>query len=237
MILTKTLPDSQERQTALLKYVASNNNITLEGNELEHVAMCLDHILESYLSTIKREQKNYIRGRRRIMKDKKLKETKAYQLPEPGKYVVKLTGESKLNLLKDAITKLEFTDQKDRKFFMQLSPKAEYEIEIIHKVTSTYRRIQVVSLKLLGPAKIENWEKAMRLEGFIRNYIPTGWREAIHCFDFSPSISERDFLAFEEAFKEGTLLKLLTTYPLKTFQKHYIIDAVQTYFNTQYKED
>ena len=48
MILTKTLPDSQERQTALLKYVASNNNITLEGNELEHVAMCLDHILDWY---------------------------------------------------------------------------------------------------------------------------------------------------------------------------------------------
>jgi len=169
------------------------------------------------------------------MKDIKLEKYKEYKLPEPGKYIVKLQDERRvLTPSKEGVLQLEFTDTEGRLFFIVLSTRIEYEIEIVHKETDTFKRVQVVSLKLLGKANVENWEKALRLEGFIRYYTPPGFREPIHQFDFSPCIYEEDFLAFEKAYKEDSLLEVLSHHTSKDFQKPYVVSAIQSYFSREY---
>lgn len=85
---------------------------------------------------------------------------------------------------------------------------------------------------------MDTWEKAMRLERFIRFYIPLGFREPIHVFDFIPAISEKNYDDFATSFKARTLAKNLETYsdfsfkglPITRFDKPYVIDAIVKYF-------
>ena len=88
------------------------------------------------------------------------------------------------------------------------------------------------------------WEKAIKLELFIRNYTPENCREPIHVFAFSPSISPGNYSAFEKAYKEGNLKEFIETYSEPDFEqiighKYYrfnepfVIEAIQAYFDQQ----
>jgi len=85
---------------------------------------------------------------------------------------------------------------------------------------------------------MDNWQKAMELEHYIRNYTPKGFREPISKFDYAPYISDDNYTLFETAYKDDTLSELLTTYSdshykgvnIYRFNKPYIIRAIQDYF-------
>jgi hypothetical protein len=78
---------------------------------------------------------------------------------------------------------------------------------------------------------MENWEKAIRLHTFIRYHTPKGYREAIHNFDFVPSVTEDEYTTLEKAYQDGWLLTLLSNHINLAFRKPYITSAIQAYFN------
>lgn len=84
---------------------------------------------------------------------------------------------------------------------------------------------------------MEDWEKAIKLEQFIRKYVPKGYREAIGVFDFVPSITEDNYREFESAYKAGNLtntlkahMEIIGSVQFQRFNKPYIIEAVSQYF-------
>ncbi|MFA5154311.1 MAG: hypothetical protein WC554_17310 [Clostridia bacterium] len=87
---------------------------------------------------------------------------------------------------------------------------------------------------------MELWEKAIDLEQFIGNFIPKGFREPIKVFDFTPTISEQNYIYFDLCFNKGTLENDLKTYsdlqiihPICRFNKPYIISAITEYFKNK----
>jgi len=86
---------------------------------------------------------------------------------------------------------------------------------------------------------METWEKAMRLEHFIKDFTPSGYQEPIHVFAFVPSVSEADYIVIYGAWKNGFLGGAMRNYSnefagIKSyrFDKPYIISAINAYFNT-----
>lgn len=86
----------------------------------------------------------------------------------------------------------------------------------------------------------KTYEKAIRLSEFIKFYIPKGYREPIHIFDYVPSISESDYVVFESAYNNGTLLNYLKSYTRRfastailPFNKPYVIEAIEAYFDKE----
>ncbi|KKL60723.1 hypothetical protein LCGC14_2202450 [marine sediment metagenome] len=88
---------------------------------------------------------------------------------------------------------------------------------------------------------MENWEKAIRLEQFIKFYVPKGFREAIHVYSFSPSISEENYIAFEGAYNKNKLSETLKNYrdpflekfgygDINRFNRRDVIEAIGEYF-------
>ena len=84
---------------------------------------------------------------------------------------------------------------------------------------------------------MENWEKAMLLERFIRYYIPKGWKEEVYRVDFVPYVSVADYLFFEVAYQGGYLLDCLKTYGELSFRKHYVMSAIEEYFRKEEKNE
>ena len=89
---------------------------------------------------------------------------------------------------------------------------------------------------------MENWEKAIEIEQFIRNYVPKGWKEAIHVFSFAPYVTEKDYITFEDAYKNGYLPLTIKQHKedifgriINRFDKPYIISAIQEYFEQKEK--
>jgi hypothetical protein len=89
---------------------------------------------------------------------------------------------------------------------------------------------------------MEDWQKAIKLQEFIKFHIPKGYREAIGKFSYVPSVNESDYAVFENAYKNGTLPDCLKSYKRRPlfgivdfpFDMPYIIDAIQTYFDKEH---
>lgn len=88
---------------------------------------------------------------------------------------------------------------------------------------------------------MENWEKAIQLESFIKGYVPNGWREPIRVCDFVPSITEENYTDFERMMQsdnnEWTCYRIKTysdcsfnNRPIYRFEKPYVIEAIMKYF-------
>lgn len=88
---------------------------------------------------------------------------------------------------------------------------------------------------------MENWGKAIRLEQFIRNYIPKGFKEAIHIYSFVPCVSEENYSVLKDAYEKGNLTEVIKGYSEPIYEKYFgvkvfrfdrrdIIEAMQEYF-------
>lgn len=86
---------------------------------------------------------------------------------------------------------------------------------------------------------MENWEKAIELQYFIRNYIPTGFREPIGVYSSAPYILEDDYIIFDENSNEENFEEIIKTRPIKFFGRDFqtyrfdrwdVIEAIKEYF-------
>ena len=84
---------------------------------------------------------------------------------------------------------------------------------------------------------MDNWKEAIKLEYFIKNYIPKGFREAIRVFDFVPAVTEADYIVIYGAWKNGFLDFAMSNYnneivgiKVYRFNKPFIIEAINEYF-------
>ena len=83
----------------------------------------------------------------------------------------------------------------------------------------------------------EEWQKGLKLEQFIRAYIPRGWKEPIKMVDFVPFIHAVNYNKFAAAYKRGDLTETLKTNTsiicgreFCQFNKPYFIEAINKYF-------
>ncbi len=85
------------------------------------------------------------------------------------------------------------------------------------------------------------WERVVKLQEFIKHYIPKGFKEAIHIYSFTPSISEEDYIAFESAYNKAELSETLKNYrdpflekfgygDIDRFNRRDVIEAIGEYF-------
>jgi len=84
---------------------------------------------------------------------------------------------------------------------------------------------------------MKDFEKANKLEEFIRKFIPNGFREAIGVFDFVPTITADNYSDFEKFHFNNVLIESLKKYEehfigydICRFNKPYIVIAIQRYF-------
>jgi hypothetical protein len=84
-------------------------------------------------------------------------------------------------------------------------------------------------------------EKAIDLEYFIRNFIPKGFKEPIHFFDYSPSITPENYTYFEQNYNSENFEYLMNIYSdcqfrdikIYRFNKPYVISAITEYFKNR----
>lgn len=87
---------------------------------------------------------------------------------------------------------------------------------------------------------MEDYERAIKLEEFIRKFVPHGYREAIGVFDFVPSITSENYSDFEKFHHNNTLIESLKKYnehfigyDICRFNKPYIILAIKAFFEKE----
>jgi hypothetical protein len=85
-------------------------------------------------------------------------------------------------------------------------------------------------------------EKAYKLNQFIKTYIPKGFKEAIKKFDFTPYISEENYIEFEKSFLAGTIKEIkdysdiiINNEKVLRFNKNYVIEAIEEYFKEEFE--
>lgn len=90
---------------------------------------------------------------------------------------------------------------------------------------------------------MEAWEKVMKLEHYIGDFVPKGCKESIKAFDFAPAITYENYTFFEQHYNDENFTFQLQNYgdvyfrddKIYRFRKPYIIEAIKEYFNQNNK--